>query len=489
MADIKIKRSSVPGKIPGTADLALGELAINTYDGKLFLKKNNGTDSVIEVAASTGGGGNASVTASDTAPTTPNDSALWWDSATGLLKIYYNDGTSSQWVDAFNVPTAGGSGGSGGVSVTVADVAPTTPTDNSLWWDSSIGKMFLYYNDGTSSQWVGITNSPGKDGIGLPQGGSVGQALLKNTGLDYDTGWANIVPYSDSAVVAGSFNSGIVNPTNTNRLNYEGDLYATNFVGNVNASNIFATGTKDVTTFLCGDNAWVIPPGVVSVKETIYSTATSGTFTADPKTLFTQVTVTGGGGGGGGSDWTSGFGAAGGGGAGGTAIAWYTPAEVGSTAAYTVGAGGSAGAAASGASGGTGSSSLFNPNGTGLTLTGTGGIGGQGTGNLANTVSVVFTGGSGSGTINAQFSCNGGHGKDGLGISATFLVGGEGGSSFWGCGGQARVLTTTGATAGATVSSSPGSGGGGAVNNSSTAGVAGGVGQPGRIFIVEYLGA
>jgi hypothetical protein len=31
---IELKRSSVPGKVPATTDLALGELAINTYDGK-----------------------------------------------------------------------------------------------------------------------------------------------------------------------------------------------------------------------------------------------------------------------------------------------------------------------------------------------------------------------------------------------------------------------------------------------------------------------
>lgn len=54
MANIlQLKRSSVPGKIPTTANLALGELGINTYDGKLFLKQNNGTDSIIDVTAGT----------------------------------------------------------------------------------------------------------------------------------------------------------------------------------------------------------------------------------------------------------------------------------------------------------------------------------------------------------------------------------------------------------------------------------------------------
>ncbi len=46
------KQSSVAGKAPTTAQLELGELAINTTDGKLFLKKNVlGTESVVEVGA------------------------------------------------------------------------------------------------------------------------------------------------------------------------------------------------------------------------------------------------------------------------------------------------------------------------------------------------------------------------------------------------------------------------------------------------------
>ena len=43
---IKLKRSSVSGNTPGTSDLELGEVAINTYDGKMFIKKNDGSDSI-----------------------------------------------------------------------------------------------------------------------------------------------------------------------------------------------------------------------------------------------------------------------------------------------------------------------------------------------------------------------------------------------------------------------------------------------------------
>ena len=61
MALMKFKRSAVPAKVPSIVDLALGELAINTYDGKLFIKKNDGTESIVEIGAG-GGGGSGTVT-------------------------------------------------------------------------------------------------------------------------------------------------------------------------------------------------------------------------------------------------------------------------------------------------------------------------------------------------------------------------------------------------------------------------------------------
>jgi hypothetical protein len=47
---IKIKRSAVQGKVPTTGDIQLGELALNTFDGKLYTLRNNGTASVVELS-------------------------------------------------------------------------------------------------------------------------------------------------------------------------------------------------------------------------------------------------------------------------------------------------------------------------------------------------------------------------------------------------------------------------------------------------------
>ena len=56
---IRLRRSAVQGAVPTTGQLQLGELAINTFDGKLFLKKNDGTDAIVEIGAGGGGGGGA----------------------------------------------------------------------------------------------------------------------------------------------------------------------------------------------------------------------------------------------------------------------------------------------------------------------------------------------------------------------------------------------------------------------------------------------
>ena len=49
---IKLRRSAVAGRVPTTAQLELGELAINTADGKIFIKQDvSGAESIVEFSA------------------------------------------------------------------------------------------------------------------------------------------------------------------------------------------------------------------------------------------------------------------------------------------------------------------------------------------------------------------------------------------------------------------------------------------------------
>ena len=90
--------------------------------------------------------GKANVTISDAPPgigTAHGD--LWWESDTAKGHIYYNDGSSAQWVE-FN-PSSGGGGGGGGGSYGNADV------DSHLNTGSASSGQILSWN-GSDYAWV-----------------------------------------------------------------------------------------------------------------------------------------------------------------------------------------------------------------------------------------------------------------------------------------------------------------------------------------------
>jgi hypothetical protein len=112
-------------------------------------------DAAIKEAGSGGdSGGNGdngtSVTISESPPSTSTPGNLWWESDTGILYIYYDDGTSSQWVSI-------GGGSSSSLAYT-SDTAPPNPVDGMLWWRSSDGVLLVYYDNGVSPQWMPASN-------------------------------------------------------------------------------------------------------------------------------------------------------------------------------------------------------------------------------------------------------------------------------------------------------------------------------------------
>ena len=86
--------------------------------------------------------------------------------------------------------------------VTIGDTAPSSPSEGDQWWDSSVGRLYIYYNDGNSSQWVdaspslvGPAGADGADGttytttsnvqlgslgIGTPASGTSGEIRATN---------------------------------------------------------------------------------------------------------------------------------------------------------------------------------------------------------------------------------------------------------------------------------------------------------------------
>jgi Repeat of unknown function (DUF5907) len=55
---------------------------------------------------------------------------------------------------AMSGTTLNATGGGGGTSTTISDTPPASPTAGSMWWESDTGTLWIYYNDGNTSQWV-----------------------------------------------------------------------------------------------------------------------------------------------------------------------------------------------------------------------------------------------------------------------------------------------------------------------------------------------
>ncbi|MFL2658661.1 MAG: beta strand repeat-containing protein [Akkermansiaceae bacterium] len=105
---IKLKRSSVSGNTPGTSDLELGEVAINTYDGKMFIKKNDGSDSIVEI-----GGTSGTVTEAFKTIAISGQSSVVADSATDTLTLVAGSNmtiTTNASGDTITFASSGGGG-------------------------------------------------------------------------------------------------------------------------------------------------------------------------------------------------------------------------------------------------------------------------------------------------------------------------------------------------------------------------------------------
>lgn len=133
---------------------------LNPSDGDTFGNYiYNGTRGVWSVQANVPGV-SSRYQISATAPTTPQNGDMWFNSTDGITYMYYVDGDSSQWIEV------GGVNGQAPELNELSDVTITSPASGQV----------LQYN---GSAWV--------DGINIdPSSPVVGQALVYN-----GTKWVN----------------------------------------------------------------------------------------------------------------------------------------------------------------------------------------------------------------------------------------------------------------------------------------------------------
>jgi hypothetical protein len=86
---------------------------------------------------------------------------------------------------------ATGATGADGQFIVTGPTSPTPPVDGEVWYNSDDGRTYIYYNDGTSSQWVEFGNANvGSTGPTGPQGATGPTGFTGPTGSTGPTGIA-----------------------------------------------------------------------------------------------------------------------------------------------------------------------------------------------------------------------------------------------------------------------------------------------------------
>ena len=210
----------VNGTIPTINTLDdIGDVSASVASAGQFLKWN-GTAWVPETII----GG---ATISDSAPASPLAGQLWFDSTVGKTFVYYD----SQWIEVGGVGT--------GARMVSSSSAPASPLEGSMWFDTDTAQTFVYYD----SSWIeigasGVTASVQDSAPAAPVSGQIWfNSLTGGTYVYYGTNWIEVGASPFSALV--------------NTINAKGDLLvgtADNTIGGLTAGSAGQVLTVDSST-------------------------------------------------------------------------------------------------------------------------------------------------------------------------------------------------------------------------------------------------
>ena len=187
-----------------------------------------------------------SVTVLDTAPTSPSNGDQWFNSTDGSLNVYYNDGSSSQWVVVSGPAGPAGAAGSSSTPTSYANLAAFPSSGNTAGdFGFATDTKAVYMWDNSSWQRMSIGNQLGprytttpEASIVLPQDGSAATitgVAVDDGGFPVTYNWDAFRDSSGTAILydssnlppqitASSRDSGVITLTPSTNLAHEGNF-------------------------------------------------------------------------------------------------------------------------------------------------------------------------------------------------------------------------------------------------------------------------
>ena len=161
-----------------------------------FVKTGGTSDEFLMADGSVSEGGGGSLEVSETPPSSPSEGDIWYNSTTGQTFVYYD----SFWVENIaGVPGPQGPEGPIGETGDIGLVAQSAEPEN------------------TSTLWLDTD----EDGVGIPLGGTAGQVLAKVDSGAFNTEWVDVYTpeQTDTAIATAVSNLVDSSPSVLDTLN------------------------------------------------------------------------------------------------------------------------------------------------------------------------------------------------------------------------------------------------------------------------------
>ena len=190
----------------------------------------------------------ANISSSDNAPTSPSAGDLWFNSANGVMYIYYNDGSSAQWIS-------------------ISGYASSFDSASAI---SLIDSDYVQSRQTTAASTTIVTDINGLIAISSPSNGDQAYVQSNNNLYFYDSGWYKIATVSNDSPtaitgVSGSYALDISGGTTTITA------VSTDPEGFPLTWSYSTTGLGSIATISQSSNVFTITPST--------NTANAGSFT------------------------------------------------------------------------------------------------------------------------------------------------------------------------------------------------------------------
>tara|TARA_B100001287_G_scaffold131129_1_gene110448 strand:+ start:6833 stop:7657 length:825 start_codon:yes stop_codon:yes gene_type:complete len=239
---IQFKRSSTQNDVPATSDLALGEVAINTYHGRMYTEKNDGSAAIVEIG-------------SNPASLTINDAITFPTSDGSANQVLQTNGSGT-----LSFATLGGSGISiFKYTITGNTTAITGNDDDSNSLSYTVGSEQVFLN-----------------GVKLVDGGTDYTATNSTTVTLAQNAIAGdvveVVAVTAAQLVQGFFTQSTFSATTANQVLSQNAVANTGIKYVINATHASAgTHAAEVLLINDGSNAYFVQYGDVFSNSSLFS--------------------------------------------------------------------------------------------------------------------------------------------------------------------------------------------------------------------------